>query len=1056
MNSESEVDYVEKISFELSDALESQREVEDEIFCILVHVSPFFGHVIPLHNDISSPYNEKAFKLENRASYVASKQTCSPHVKSIIDQLEAFYLKKVKENFPDSGNNEISLHAAGARFSNGQLNAICVYLEKLQVLIGHKLAVERFHYVISRHVDMLLRQFSLYEQNPLPNLFKLEKEYIALFAYVKAVIFEVIYVLTCAKLFTDKSGQLAFIKDVILEKLTIELLTLTCSIKDSLAKSSLSRPKQSKSETLSNKQRIKFLSNISFEDVHLTDDMLSNFAAILAEYLTLEKALESSDVLAVLDHKNSSNKKSVLKQHSLELPDLIKTSQQSSILQSAPRYNKWEWCETLQEFAPVLSSSLMHCLQETNNKLTEETKKQCLNSINELETLPSISRTLGGVIKGQPMKVLKSTGSVLSLAVTWLPFGIIGKKHRFMSKLRSDFIDVVNQVLKESKQFLMDIIEDIPEKISPSILPILLATCLDVVIVLQQFEEKLLQDNRLPFTGTIKMFLSLCNHIHQILLQYHKAQLSTKILHDAESNYWSDPRAFAENERCSYSVEMWQIYLTNLHRELFDAVGYEMTQQIASEIFGDSLSILANRYSNCQPSDRRHLQIGRDVSEILRFAFSFLWKILPSSHMICPVKDTNQFSTPNVVFEKIHTACKDFYCCINILASPLIEFYEAVRMLDQCEVQTVACFNWLTALNLSIFPAGWNGKSSRLSDDAYIFCILKHLLVNPDKRLVLTMEAMTARKCFLFQKLFLLKSQFTDVDFQVMECLLKVSSFQDSISCNLLLKNNNASFTDLGFLWEKRESSYLPWQVVLRNELVANVGNSLQPALHFLSLHCLSSFTKNLCKKLPSEVVVSIPGVYNEDTKEILYFCIMLILQGLRSFALSLAPFVTSLLVAIDEKIHRGCSKSILLHDSYGAHVLLHLASAFLTNQHLLQSLSVELTPAVTTALHEVARFLLEMNNLQANPAEGNEKSHEKLLQEITSYRTYTFSLFSYTNHVQEEKEFNAEKFEHLLETDSLSKSDLFIIQNLSKWIVKNCSSIVKHLNLKTTNISKG
>ena len=1047
-------DHVDKISLELSEALKSQSKIEDEIFRILVHVSPFLGHVIPLRNDITSSYNEKGFKRENRAGFVASKQTCLIHVKSVIDHLEAYYTAKIQDSF--CNNHKAECFSDRSHLSNNELNAVCAYVEKLQVLVGHKHAVDKFQIVISKCIDMLLQQFSLYDQNALANLPKLAKECKSLFANVKAVIHKLIYVLTCSKLFNDKNKQLTLIKEVVLEKLSIQLLSLSESIKTGLAKFS-SRSKLNKPES-SNKQKIKFLSNITSDNMHMSMEMLSNFAVILEEYLSLEKILDNSDILAVLNHKNSKNKKGVLKHHSLELPDLIKTSQHSSRTQSSSRYSKWEWCETLQEFAPVLSSSLVNCLQQTSCKLLQEAKKQCSDNLHDLKAISSISRTFDSIRKEQPRKVLSCIGSVLQLVVRWLPFGIIGKKHRFMSKLHSDFLDVVNEVLKESKQFLMDVIEEIPEKISPSLLSVVLATCIDVVIVLQHCEEKVQQDNRLPFAGTIRLYIGVCNHTNEILLQYHKAQIATSILHDAESNYWSDPRAFAEDERCSYSVEMWQIYLNNLHQELFDKLGNEMTHQIISEIFADSLCILANRYCNCNPSDRRHHQIRRDVLEILRFSFSFLWKILPFSHAICPTKNTITIFSPisNVIFDKIHSACKDLYCCVTVLASPFVELYEVIRMIDQSEIQTASHFMWLSALNVSIFPAGWNGQSSSLSDSAYVFCILKHIVENRDKAMALTLEAMTARQCFLYKKLYLCKPCLTGKDALVLRSLLEVESFQESMQCNFLLLNDDALLTDVEFLRESDDTSYLPWQVVLRNELVANFGNLLLPALHFMSLHCLSSFSKTLCKKLPSEVVSAIPGVYNGDTKEILYFCTILILQGLRSFALSLSPFVTSLLAKIDEKFHKTSSNLHLLHDCYGSHVLLHLARVFLTDQLLLQSLCVELTPAVTTALHEVARFLIETNNLQVNPAEGSEKSHQQLLQEINAYKTCTFSLFSHKHHVDEEKEFNPSKFNHMLETGSIPKSDLIIIKKLSKWITNNFTAIVEQLDLNIANVSKG
>ena len=1053
MSAESNLnDHADKIAFELSEALKLQHDVDEEIFTVLMHVSPFLGHLIPLQNELGSSYNENAFKQINHARS-ASKQLTP--IRRITDHFENLYVAKVKEEFGDAGShsNRDSLDEI-CKFSEVKLNSICSNLEKLQILVGHKQAVDKFHFIISRHIDMLLQQFSLYDQNALSNFPKVTKEYVSLFVNVKVVIRKVIYVLTCSNIYKDKSKILLFIKDVILEKLSIELLTLSTSIRDSLAKTA-SRPKQ-KSDGASSKQKIKFLSSIGPDAVHLSVENLSNFAVILHEFLSLEKSLETSDILNILDHKNSKNKKSVLKPHSLELPDLIKTSQHSPFKHSGSRVSKWEWCETLQEFAPVLSSSLVSCLQDKSNTLVQETKNLCKkSSFAQLDTVQCVSKKTI-TTKKQPKKVLKCVGSVLDLIISWLPFGIIGKKHRFMSKLHSDFLDVVNQVLKETKVFLTDLIEDIPEKASPSLLSMLLATCIDVVIVLQHCEEKLQQDNRLPFNGTIKMYSSTCNHIHQLMVQYHKAQLACTILHDAESNYWSDPRAFAEGERGSYSVEMWQSYLKNLHQECFEFLSYDVSQQIIADVFSDSLSILSNRYCNCNPSYNRQDQVRKDVFEILRFTFIFLWKILSNAHAICPVNYEPPLSLPNSTFDKIHTACNDLLCCINIIGLPLADLHAATTLLDSPKNQLTS-FIWLKPFNPGLFPSPWNGKSNDLTDEASVFCILKHFMENPDKKARLALEALTARRCFLFQKLFIAKTYLNDADAKMLENLLNISLFQESLPCNLIIKNDISLFCDFEFLTRENDSRrFMPWQMVIRDQIVTKLRNALLPAVHFMSFHCLSLFSKNLCKKFPPEVLSCIPGVFNEDANEIVHFCAILILQRLRSFALSLSPFVVSLLAGIDHRLH-STSSTVLLFDSFGAHLLLHLTNAFFTQESLLQTLPVSLSLAVTTALHEVARFLLNVESLPANPAEGFETNIEQLLQEINSFRTCTFSLFSCTaNEEKNEKRFNPALFDQLLSTNAISAGDLLVITDLSHWITANFSDIIAALDVDVSIFSKG
>ena len=1032
--------HVGKVCHELLQALKHQPGVEDEVFRILIHVSPFIGHLIPVPLESSSLFNEK---------FISHKHICSAKeaqcVKCILEKLELYYIGKVKECFLcDSKSIRCDPLETDDSLSGGDFEPqlVCSYLEKLQVFIGRKQLEDKFRFIISRHVDILTQQYNLYDQHSIQTA---TQQFLLLLKAVKVFTKQITYVLSCSKICQSKSRQMFFLQDVLLNQLSIKLLTLARLVKDSFVQT-CTKPKADKMDVTSN-------ASSCADDIHLSAEVLSYFSSILKEFLILEDSLDTSDALNILEHGNTKNKKGVLKHQSLELPDLIKTSHHFSSVLSAARGSKWEWCETLQEFAPILSNSMMCNLQKTSRGLLLEAKKSSQkDSVKSLEVVDSVSRGVFKCLIGKPKKIFKFIGVTLKLVLNWLPLATTGKKHRFLSKLHTDFLDAVNQVFKEARQFLVDIVEETPDKNCPSNLPVLLATCTDVVNVLQYCDKKLQQDNRLALNGVIQMYKAVCNHVYQFLLQYHQAQITTVLLHDGESNYWQDPRAFAEGERCSYSIEMWENHLKILREEVMGAVDDEIGHAIISSIFCESLNVLSNRYCSCSPTANRHNQIRQDISRILRFSFLFLWKIIPDAYSICPVQQSSYASERNLVFDKVHTACQDLFTCCHVLASPLTDLYNAILIFADCNA-VASSFQWLSVFNPTFFHPDWSGKSSDLSDSAFVFCLLKHLKQNFNKRLYLTVQALTSRRCFLLDKILSSKMLQKHLDFAPVHDLLKLDFVLEAVPCDLLLKSETSLFTNFDF-FRIQFDALLLWQKVLYCELLPNMKDALLPALQFMSFYCWSSFSKSLCKKFPPEVVATIPGLFAEDANEIVYICTSLILQGLCSMCLGLSQYIVSFLVKIDEKIHSNPHSFTLKFGSYGSHILLHLASMLLTEPTLLQTADVSLAPSVTSALHEVSRFLLEIDQMPVADSDCD-KSLQALHGDISAFKDCTVSLFDRENNC-DENDFDFSTLKYLLYEDQLADTDVQIITNASRWICQSYNMIIELLDLDLSYLNKG
>ena len=1060
-------EHVHKICLELLKAVKNQENVEQEVFNILIHLSPYIGHLIPLQSDFSS-FDDLSLLSEKEEE--SHDKFHLKHFKYVIEKLEVYYVSKVKEVFQFNmklNKDGYFSNSKDFKITTFQLGVVCSSISKLQVIIGNKQVEEKFLSIIARCMDFLLQQHDLYDNNAYKNLERLTKQFTSLFLYVKELIKNVIYILTCAQVFKHRCEKLAFVQETILEKLSIQLLTLSDSVKSSFLKTTIKSKLSKSNVTTNNKQKEKFQSS-SCENKYLSSEALVNFATIINEFLSLESFLENLNALNISESKNSNTRKGVLKHQSLELPDLIKTSHHSSLLYSSSKYRRWDWCETLQEFAPILGDSMTSSLQNTCCKLlSEEKERYRLNSVSSLKYVSSAYKQISNIFTKAPKTCFIFIKRLLDLILKLSPLSIIGGKHRFLSKLKSDFIDAINQVFKEIKPFLTDLIEDTPEKNCPSNLSVLLASCQDIVLILQFCDQKLNHDHRLSFQGTIQMYKSICNHLEQFITQYQKSRLSTVILHDAESNYWSDPRSFAGDDHCSYPVEMWQPFMLKIHLELFQTVNEQSFQKIVSEIFCDSLCILVNRYCNCIPSYNRYNQVKKDIVEILKFSYLFLLKIQNNPHDMCTTQSITSCYSNNITFNKIQVACKDLFTCLNILATPLDCFYDILSLLATYQLQKSPPCSWLSFIDFTLFPVDWNGECSNLTDTAFVCCILNEMQGESEKNLILAIKALAACNGFLLNKIVKEKKELQSLKQALCNSLLLVNLFQEAISWKIFIKSElhslaetDFAFTDFTF-FSKSHEDCLTWQNVLREKLASGIENALLPAINCLSHYCLSSFGKSLCKRFPSEISSSIPGIFNDDADEIVYICTCLLFQGLHSHALSLPDFVVTMLVQIDELIDES-SKSAFYFGSYGAHALLHLASLYISDTRYIKKIFCsDLSSTATAALTEVAKFSLQIGNeLQISnlEEESREETWKIMMNELSAYKECTCMLFSHLeNQEMVEIPFDCSKLVLALENKSISYEAMVVWTDFSQLLAKNKNSLIfQLLGVEKIYFSKG
>lgn len=106
-----------------------------------------------------------------------------------------------------------------------------------------------------------------------------------------------------------------------------------------------------------------------------------------------------------------------------------------------------------------------------------------------------------------------------------------------------------------------------------------------------------------------------------------------------------------KDERCSFSVQMWNLYVQGLQNDLWKYCPPSKAQSILTNVVHDSLSTLALRYSNAIPSYNRVKQFRSDITAILLCAVSFLW---PCCSSLSVLFDSSREET---MISSIHNLC---------------------------------------------------------------------------------------------------------------------------------------------------------------------------------------------------------------------------------------------------------------------------------------------------------------------------------------------------------------------------------------------------------------
>ncbi|XP_071794949.1 uncharacterized protein KIAA0825-like [Asterias amurensis] len=338
---------------------------------------------------------------------------------------------------------------------------------------------------------------------------------------------------------------------------------------------------------------------------------------------------------------------------------------------------KWEWTAILEGVISDVSASIPILV-----------KNVCQAALQQEEMLFSQTRTVdmvpvcGDLVNsdsGYPRFASKSLVDLMSFLDAILPLAVKGSEG-VIKPARAAFVEAasfsMNHYYKKISAMLM----------SPTITPghqpysnitdkyKLLSIASFASSHLAYYESALNDEESRYFLNSVKtQYMELTTTLKDLIVTYQNNIVSTVILQDAESHHWRDQRPFYEDERCSFSIQMWHLHLDALRRDLFILCPPAQAQEIFGEVMNESLSVLAQRYNRAKPTYKRTRQYRADITAIFMITMDHIWYICPSPG---PLLDPLSARHP---IAPIHNSCTCLLSALAVVASPLEDLYRTFR-----------------------------------------------------------------------------------------------------------------------------------------------------------------------------------------------------------------------------------------------------------------------------------------------------------------------------------------------------------------------------------------
>ncbi|XP_028839500.1 uncharacterized protein KIAA0825 homolog isoform X2 [Denticeps clupeoides] len=354
-----------------------------------------------------------------------------------------------------------------------------------------------------------------------------------------------------------------------------------------------------------------------------------------------------------------------------------------------------------------------------------------------------------------PKMITKFCADVIQELDCLLPLAIACRDDVLLP-VRSCFVDVCARVVLALATRLEEKAVEVPISAPFQNLTVLLPSSICLHQRLLHYMNHLTDSAHTPLSLLpITRCQKLTSALQEQLSGYCLRICATSLLHDPESHYWADSKPFYEDERCSFSIQMWHYFLCGLCSDLWVALPPALACQLLAQLLYQCLELLLQRYAHAQPSYRRTPQIRLDIVAILQCVLQLLWSVCesPEQLQLLDGEDLSPSSSLEGLVSSIHSLCTQLVSVLVVITAPLEDLCRLVSdsspAVEGATIQTSV--RWLNMINPDLFPVQSlrDGAESEVS----ILWLLRLLTSGPDWNPALVLRTILARGSVLLQTL---------------------------------------------------------------------------------------------------------------------------------------------------------------------------------------------------------------------------------------------------------------------------------------------------------------
>jgi hypothetical protein len=271
-------------------------------------------------------------------------------------------------------------------------------------------------------------------------------------------------------------------------------------------------------------------------------------------------------------------------------------------------YVVWEWSVMFEPYIPLVKLSIESVMMSSVQGFIEEEKA----GFRDTRQLPTIKLS-GAVISCAsvselPIQIVKSCQSVVNIIKSVLGIVNAGKSIAFMGALNA-FTSVLDRMVTAYMDHIREIASGVPNQVVVQSLYPLISSTSYLSLVLHDCHMTISTHSSAPRVSAVCGKVDNLHHcLAQQLVKYHYDVCAKVVLQDAESNFYADSKPFYEDERSSFSIQMWNYYLQSVKHDLWTTLSPCLAKKLLGSVVGGGLDVLSARYSNLEVSGARKKQ----------------------------------------------------------------------------------------------------------------------------------------------------------------------------------------------------------------------------------------------------------------------------------------------------------------------------------------------------------------------------------------------------------------------------------------------------------------